>query len=68
MTRCNANYPKHLAGQYGWASGDIPAQMIEIGRARYRKGLPRPTIEGGYGQQGWDLEAAKNKGNSNDRK
>lgn len=52
-------YPKHLAGQSGWASGDIAEQCRELGRARYRKGLPRPTVEG-YGAQGWDAEAAKN--------
>lgn len=50
-------YPKHLAGQSGWASGDIHGQMVEIGRVRYRKGLPRPTVEGA-GAQGWDEEAA----------
>lgn len=51
-------YPKHLAGQSGWASGNINEHMVELGRARYRKGLPRPTVEG-YGAQGWDEEAAR---------
>lgn len=51
-------YPKHLAGQSGWASGNIGNHMIELGRKRYLRGLPRPTVEG-YGAQGWDIEAAK---------
>ena len=51
------HYPHHLKGQSGWASGDINAKLIELGRERYRKGLSRPTSNGGPGQIGWDLEA-----------